>query len=216
VRHGQRAAKSPQGRRHKRLPRHLVRAANRGRPRGVQKRGAPDRLTSQHECPCTRNRSRPGYVAIELVKLTGCRLTGSTSAYLRGHRRGECSLRWPANRIRAKATPSTCYARTSLPRRIQEFRPSVADARPDAPRAQAPGAIAPIVDLHKKFSARAINDHVRRARHRQWDHDQIDIFILCSRKGPTRRTPYLASWHSHNPVGEVRQTRSVFELWLRK
>ena len=43
---------------------------------------------------------------------------GSTSAYLRGHRRRECSPRWPAHRIRAKATPPTCYPRTSLPRRI--------------------------------------------------------------------------------------------------
>jgi ubiquinone/menaquinone biosynthesis C-methylase UbiE len=163
----------------------------------------------------------PGYLAVALVKLTGCRLTGLdiSQSFVRiaGEKARKAGLRIAFEQGDAADLPFPADQFDFIVCRaaFKNFARPLA-ALNEMHRVLKPGGTALIIDLRKDFSKAAINDYVK-------DRGAINALIIkwtfhtmLKKRAYTRDSIAQLVSQSEFRQGEIRLDPIGFELWLRK
>jgi ubiquinone/menaquinone biosynthesis C-methylase UbiE len=163
----------------------------------------------------------PGYLAIELAKLTGCRMIGLDISH---------TFVRIADENAAKATVDVCFeqgdaADLPYPASVMDFivcraafknftRPLA--ALDEMHRVLKPGGTALVIDLRKDFSAQEVSDYVKG---RSVVNAALTKFIfntLLKKRAYTQEGITQLASQSAFRGGDLRLNAIGFELWLRK
>jgi ubiquinone/menaquinone biosynthesis C-methylase UbiE len=163
----------------------------------------------------------PGYLAIELVKLTGCRIVGLDIS--------RTFVRIAAENAR-KAGVQIDFEQgdaADLP-----FQPAAFDfivcraafknfARPlqaldEMHRVLKPGGVALVIDLRKDFSRQAVNEYVKGRGAFSAAVIKLTFNTMLKRRAYTKASISELASQSRFKQGDVRLDPIGFELWLRK
>jgi ubiquinone/menaquinone biosynthesis C-methylase UbiE len=163
----------------------------------------------------------PGYLAIELVKLTGCRLVGVDVSHTFVHIAAE-NARNAGVRIDFEHGDAA-----DLPFPAEQFDFIVCRAafknfaRPLAAldemyRVLNDGGIALIVDLRKDFSPEAVNDYVRDKGMISGAFIRLTFKTMLKKRAYTKESMADLVARSRFKQGDIRLDPMGFEVWLRK
>jgi ubiquinone/menaquinone biosynthesis C-methylase UbiE len=163
----------------------------------------------------------PGYLAIELVKLTGCRLTGldisRTFVRIAAENASRAGMRIEFEQGDAADLPFPADQFDFIVCRaaFKNF------ARPlpalnEMHRALKPGGVALVIDLRKDFSAQAINDYVRGRGIISGTVIKLTFHTMLKKRAYTKDAILALVAQSRFRQGDVRLDPIGFELWLRK
>jgi ubiquinone/menaquinone biosynthesis C-methylase UbiE len=163
----------------------------------------------------------PGYLAIELVKLTGCRLTGldisrsfvsiaaanARNAGLRiDFEQGDAAdLPFPADQFDFIVCRAAFKNFTRPLLALNEMR-----------RVLKPGGTALVIDLRKDFSKAAVKDYVRGRGMLSAAIIKLTFSTMLKKRAYTRESLAQLVSQSDFRQGEIRLDPIGFELWLRK
>lgn len=163
----------------------------------------------------------PGYLAIELVKLTGCRLVGldvsRTFVRIAGENARKAGLRIDFEQGDAADLPFppeqfdfiVCRAA------FKNFARPLA-ALDEMYRVLNNGAMALIVDLRKDFSPDAVNDYVRGKGMIAGAFIKLTFNTMLKKRAYTKESMAELVARSRFRQGDIRLDPMGFEVWLRK
>ena len=144
----------------------------------------------------------PGYLAIEVAKLTGCRMVGIDIAFDEGD---AADLPFPANGF------DFIFCRAAF----KNFSRPL-DALNEMYRVLKPGGSALIIDLRKDFSAQEINDYVRGKGMINAALIKFTFNTLLKKRAYTGDAIAQLASQSLFLEGDLRLNAIGFELWLHK
>jgi ubiquinone/menaquinone biosynthesis C-methylase UbiE len=184
--------------------------------------------TAQRVAPYVEPRSRvleiapgPGYLAIELAKLTGCRMVGVdiSSTFVRiadeNARKAGVDIAFDHGDAADLPLPSNVFDFVVCTAAFKNFTRPLA-ALDEMHRVLKPGGTALIIDLRKDFSPQAIRDYVKgkgliNGAIIKWTFNSM----LKKRAYTTDGIKQLVA-QSRFGQGDLRLDSIGFELWLRK
>jgi ubiquinone/menaquinone biosynthesis C-methylase UbiE len=151
----------------------------------------------------------PGYLAVELAKLTGCRMVGENA------RKAGIDIAFEQGDAADLPLPADGFDFIVCTAAFKNFTRPLA-ALDEIYRVLKPGGTALIIDLRKDFSPQAIRDYVSdkgliNGTIIRWTFNAV----LKKRAYTTERIKQLVA-QSQFRGGDVRLDAIAFELWLRK
>ncbi len=163
----------------------------------------------------------PGYLAIELVKLTGCQMVGldisRTFVRLAGENARKAGLRIDFEQGDAADLPFPAeqfdfiVCRAAFKNFARPLR-----ALDEMHRVLKKGAMALIIDLRKDFSREAVNDYVRGKGAISAAFIKLTFNTMLKRRAYTREGIAELIAQSQFGQGDIRLDPMGFEVWLRK
>jgi ubiquinone/menaquinone biosynthesis C-methylase UbiE len=163
----------------------------------------------------------PGYLAIELVKLTGCRLQGldisRTFVEIAGENARKAGLRIDFEQGDAADLPFPADQFDFIVCRaaFKNFARPLA-ALDEMYRVLKPGGVALIIDLRKDFSAQAVSDYVGGRGMISAAMIKLTFHTMLKRRAYSKESIAALVTQSQFRQGDVRLDPLAFELWLRK
>jgi len=163
----------------------------------------------------------PGYLAIELVKLTGARLTGldisrTFVAIARENaRRAGLRIDFEQGDAADLPFPADQFDFIVCRAAFKNFTRPLA-ALDEMRRVLKPGGAALIIDLRKDFSKEAINDYVSDRGRLNGAIIKFTFNTLLKKRAYTRESLAELVSRSQFKQGDIRLDPIGFELWLRK
>jgi ubiquinone/menaquinone biosynthesis C-methylase UbiE len=163
----------------------------------------------------------PGYLAIELVKLTGCRLTGvdisRTFVQIAAENARKASVRITFEQGDAADLPFAADQFDFIVCRaaFKNFARPLA-ALDEMHRALKPGGTALIIDLRKDFSKAALDDYVRDRGTLNAAIIKLTFNTMLKKRAYSRESMAELVSQSQFSQGDIRLEPIGFELWLRK
>ena len=163
----------------------------------------------------------PGYLAIELVKLTGCRLVGldisRTFVRIANENAHKTSLRIDFEEGDAADLPFPAEQFDFIVCRaaFKNFTRPLA-ALDEMYRVLNDGGIALIIDLRKDFSPEAVNDYVRDKGVIAGAFIKLTFNTMLKKRAYTKESMAELVARSRFRQGDIRLDSIGFEAWLRK
>ena len=163
----------------------------------------------------------PGYLAIELVRLTGCRLVGvdisHTFVRIAGENARKEGLRIDFEQGDAADLPFPAEQFDFIVCRaaFKNFARPLA-ALDEMYRVLNDGGIALIVDLRKDFSPEAVNDYVRDKGMIAGAFIRLTFNTMLKKRAYTKESMADLVARSRFKQGDIRLDPMGFEVWLRK
>jgi ubiquinone/menaquinone biosynthesis C-methylase UbiE len=163
----------------------------------------------------------PGYLAIEVAKLTGCRMIGVdiSRTFVRiadeNARKAGVDIAFDLGDAADLPFPSYAFDFIFCRAAFKNFSRPL-DALNEMYRVLKPGCSAVIIDLRKDFSPQEINDYVRGKG--AWNAALIKLTFntMLKKRAYTREAIAQLAAQSQFRQGDVRLNAIGFELWLRK
>ena len=213
--------KGPEGRRDERLHRRLVRPADR---QDIAEFKATARRITPHIGPRARVLEiapGPGYLAIEIAKLTGCRIIGLDASHTfvrianENARKAGIRIDFEHGDAADLPFPADQFDFIACRAAFKNF------ARPlrtldEMHRVLKAGGVALIIDLRKDFSPQAVNDYVRGRGAISAAMIKLTFHTMLKKRAYTKETIAELVAQSQFRHGDVRLDPIGFELWLRK
>jgi len=163
----------------------------------------------------------PGYLAIELVRLTGCRLVGvdisHTFVRIAGENARKEGLRIDFEQGDAADLPFPAERFDFIVCRaaFKNFARPLA-ALDEMYRVLNDGGIALIIDLRKDFSPEAVNDYVRDKGMIAGAFSRLTFNTMLKKRAYTKESMADLVARSRFKQGDIRLDPMGFEVWLRK
>jgi ubiquinone/menaquinone biosynthesis C-methylase UbiE len=163
----------------------------------------------------------PGYLAIELVRLTGCRLVGvdisHTFVRIAGENARKEGLRIDFEQGDAADLPFPAEQFDFIVCRaaFKNFARPLA-ALDEMYRVLNDGGIALIIDLRKDFSPEAVNDYVRDKGMIAGAFIRLTFNTMLKKRAYTKESMADLVARSRFKQGDIRLDPMGFEVWLRK
>ena len=163
----------------------------------------------------------PGYLAIELVRLTGCRLVGvdisHTFVRIAGENARKEGLRIDFEQGDAADLPFPAEQFDFIVCRaaFKNFARPLA-ALDEMYRVLNDGGIALIIDLRKDFSPEAVNDYVRDKGMIAGAFIRLTFNTMLKKRAYTKESMADLVARSRFRQGDIRLDPMGFEVWLRK
>ena len=163
----------------------------------------------------------PGYLAIELVRLTGCRLVGvdisHTFVRIAGENARKEGLRIDFEQGDAADLPFPAEQFDFIVCRaaFKNFARPLA-ALDEMYRVLNAGGIALIIDLRKDFSPEAVNDYVRDKGMIAGAFIRLTFNTMLKKRAYTKESMADLVARSRFKQGDIRLDPMGFEVWLRK
>jgi ubiquinone/menaquinone biosynthesis C-methylase UbiE len=163
----------------------------------------------------------PGYLAIELVRLTGCRLVGvdisHTFVRIAGENARKEGLRIDFEQGDAADLPFPAEQFDFIVCRaaFKNFARPLA-ALDEMYRVLNDGGIALIIDLRKDFSPQAVNDYVRDKGMIAGAFIRLTFNTMLKKRAYTKESMADLVARSRFKQGDIRLDPMGFEVWLRK
>ena len=163
----------------------------------------------------------PGYLAIELVRLTGCRLVGvdisHTFVRIAGENARKAGLRIDFEQGDAADLPFPAEQFDFIVCRaaFKNFARPLA-ALDEMYRVLNAGGIALIIDLRKDFSPEAVNDYVRDKGMIAGAFIRLTFNTMLKKRAYTKESMADLVARSRFKQGDIRLDPMGFEVWLRK
>jgi ubiquinone/menaquinone biosynthesis C-methylase UbiE len=163
----------------------------------------------------------PGYLAIELAKHTGCRMTGldasRTFVDIAAANARKAGLRIDFEQGDAADLPFPAAQFDFIVCRaaFKNFARPLA-ALDEMHRVLKPGGTALIIDLRKDFSRQAINDYVRNRGLINGTIIKLTFNTMLKKRAYTKESLEQLLLQSQFGQGDIRLEPIGFELWLRK
>jgi len=163
----------------------------------------------------------PGYLAIELVRLTGCRLVGvdisHTFVRIASENTRKAGLRIDFEQGDAADLPFPAEQFDFIVCRaaFKNFARPLA-ALDEMYRVLNDGGIALIVDLRKDFSPEAVNDYVRDKGMIAGAFIRLTFNTMLKKRAYTKESMADLVARSRFKQGDIRLDPMGFEVWLRK
>jgi ubiquinone/menaquinone biosynthesis C-methylase UbiE len=163
----------------------------------------------------------PGYLAIELVRLTGCRLVGvdisHTFVRIAGENARKEGLRIDFEQGDAADLPFPAERFDFIVCRaaFKNFARPLA-ALDEMYRVLNDGGIALIIDLRKDFSPEAVNDYVRDKGMIAGAFIRLTFNTMLKKRAYTKESMADLVARSRFKQGDIRLDPMGFEVWLRK
>ena len=163
----------------------------------------------------------PGYLAIELVRLTGCRLVGvdisHTFVRIAGENARKEGLRIDFEQGEAADLPFPAEQIDFIVCRaaFKNFARPLA-ALDEMYRVLNDGGIALIIDLRKDFSPEAVNDYVRDKGMISGAFIKLTFNTMLKKRAYTKESMADLVARSRFKQGDIRLDPMGFEVWLRK
>ena len=163
----------------------------------------------------------PGYLAIELVRLTGCRLVGvdisHTFVRIAGENARKEGLRIDFEQGEAADLPFPAEQFDFIVCRaaFKNFARPLA-ALDEMYRVLNDGGIALIIDLRKDFSPEAVNDYVRDKGMIAGAFIRLTFNTMLKKRAYTKESMAELVARSRFGQGDIRLDPMGFEVWLRK
>jgi ubiquinone/menaquinone biosynthesis C-methylase UbiE len=163
----------------------------------------------------------PGYLAVELVRLTGCRLVGvdisHTFVRIAGENARKEGLRIDFEQGDAADLPFPAEQFDFIVCRaaFKNFARPLA-ALDEMYRVLNDGGIALIIDLRKDFSPEAVNDYVRDKGMISGAFIKLTFNTLLKKRAYTKESMADLVARSRFRQGDIRLDPMGFEVWLRK
>ena len=163
----------------------------------------------------------PGYLAIELVRLTGCRLVGvdisHTFVRIAGENARKAGLRIDFEQGDAADLPFPAEQFDFIVCRaaFKNFARPLA-ALDEMYRVLNDGGITLIIDLRKDFSPEAVNDYVRDKGMIAGAFIKLTFNTMLKKRAYTKESMADLVARSRFKQGDIRLDPMGFEVWLRK
>ena len=163
----------------------------------------------------------PGYLAVELVRLTGCRLVGvdisHTFVRIAGENARKEGLRIDFEQGDAADLPFPAEQFDFIVCRaaFKNFARPLA-ALDEMYRVLNDGGIALIIDLRKDFSPEAVNDYVRDKGMIAGAFIKLTFNTMLKKRAYTKESMADLVGRSRFHQGDIRLDPMGFEVWLRK
>jgi ubiquinone/menaquinone biosynthesis C-methylase UbiE len=163
----------------------------------------------------------PGYLAVELVRLTGCRLVGvdisHTFVRIAGENARKEGLRIDFEQGDAADLPFPAEQFDFIVCRaaFKNFARPLA-ALDEMYRVLNDGGIALIIDLRKDFSPEAVNDYVRDKGMIAGAFIRLTFNTMLKKRAYTKESMADLVARSRFKQGDIRLDPMGFEVWLRK
>jgi ubiquinone/menaquinone biosynthesis C-methylase UbiE len=163
----------------------------------------------------------PGYLAIELVRLTGCRLVGvdisHTFVRIAGENARKAGLRIDFEQGDAADLPFPAEQFDFIVCRaaFKNFARPLA-ALDEMYRVLNDGGIALIIDLRKDFSPEAVNDYVRDKGMISGAFIKLTFNTMLKKRAYTKESMADLVARSRFRQGDIRLDPMGFDVWLRK
>jgi len=163
----------------------------------------------------------PGYLAVELVRLTGCRLVGvdisHTFVRIAGENARKEGLRIDFEQGEAADLPFPAEQFDFIVCRaaFKNFARPLA-ALDEMYRVLNDGGIALIIDLRKDFSPEAVNDYVRDKGMIAGAFIRLTFNTMLKKRAYTKESMADLVARSRFKQGDIRLDPMGFEVWLRK
>jgi len=163
----------------------------------------------------------PGYLAVELVRLTGCRLVGvdisHTFVRIAGENARKEGLRIDFEQGEAADLPFPAEQFDFIVCRaaFKNFARPLA-ALDEMYRVLNDGGIALIIDLRKDFSPEAVNDYVRDKGMIAGAFIKLTFNTMLKKRAYTKESMADLVGRSRFHQGDIRLDPMGFEVWLRK
>jgi ubiquinone/menaquinone biosynthesis C-methylase UbiE len=163
----------------------------------------------------------PGYLAVELVRLTGCRLVGvdisHTFVRIAGENARKEGLRIDFEQGDAADLPFPAEQFDFIVCRaaFKNFARPLA-ALDEMYRVLNDGGIALIIDLRKDFSPEAVNDYVRDKGMIAGAFIRLTFNTMLKKRAYTKESMADLVARSRFKQGDIRLDPRGFEVWLRK
>jgi ubiquinone/menaquinone biosynthesis C-methylase UbiE len=163
----------------------------------------------------------PGYLAVELVRLTGCRLVGvdisHTFVRIAGENARKAGLRIDFEQGDAADLPFPAELFDFIVCRaaFKNFARPLA-ALDEMYRVLNDGGIALIIDLRKDFSPEAVNDYVRDKGMIAGAFIKLTFNTMLKKRAYTKESMADLVARSRFKQGDIRLDPMGFEVWLRK
>jgi ubiquinone/menaquinone biosynthesis C-methylase UbiE len=163
----------------------------------------------------------PGYLAIELVRLTGCRLVGVDISHsfvrIAGENARKAGLRIDFEQGDAADLPFPAEQFDFIVCRaaFKNFARPLA-ALDEMYRVLNDGGIALIIDLRKDFSLEAVNDYVREKGMISGAFIKLTFNTMLKKRAYTKESMADLVARSRFRQGDIRLDPMGFEVWLRK
>jgi ubiquinone/menaquinone biosynthesis C-methylase UbiE len=163
----------------------------------------------------------PGYLAIELAKLTGCRMVGVdlSRTFVRmarenAHKAG-VDIAFEEGDAADLPLPSDGYDFVVCCAAFKNFTRPLA-ALDEMYRVLKPGGTALIIDLRKDFSPQDVNQYVRGKGVINGVLIKLTFHTMLKKRAYTHEAIAQLAAQSRFERGDVRLDTIAFELWLRK
>lgn len=163
----------------------------------------------------------PGYLAIELVKLTGCRMVGVdiSRTFVRianeNARKAGVDIAFDHGDAADLPLPANGFDFVVCTAAFKNFARPIA-ALDEIYRVLKPGSTALIIDLRKDFSPQAIRDYVRGKGLINGAIIKWTFNSMLKRRAYSADSIKQRAAQSRFRQGDVRLDAIAFELWLRK
>ena len=163
----------------------------------------------------------PGYLAIELAKLTGCRMVGVdlSRTFVRmardNARKAGVGIAFDEGDAADLPLPGDGFDFTVCCAAFKNFARPL-DALNEMYRVLKPGGTALIIDLRKDFSPQEVNDYVRGKGVLNGALIKFTFNTMLKKRAYTQEALARLVAQSRFGYGDVRLDALAFELWLRK
>jgi ubiquinone/menaquinone biosynthesis C-methylase UbiE len=163
----------------------------------------------------------PGYLAIEVAKLTGCRMVGIdiSRTFVRiaeeNARKAGIDIAFDLGDAAEMPFPSCGFDFIFCRAAFKNFSRPL-EALNEMYRVLKPGCSALVIDLRKDFSPREVNDYVRGKGAFNAAVIKLAFNTMLRKRAYTREAIAQLAAQSHFRQGDVRLYAIGFELWLRK
>jgi ubiquinone/menaquinone biosynthesis C-methylase UbiE len=163
----------------------------------------------------------PGYLAIELVKLTGCRLTGLDASRTfvaiaaENARKAGLAIDFEQGDAADLPFPAGQFDFIACRAAFKNFARPL-NALDEMHRVLKTGGIALIIDLRKDFSKAAISDYVRGRGMINGAIIKLTFQTMLKKRAYTAESISQLVSQSQFRHGDIRPDPIGFELWLRK
>jgi ubiquinone/menaquinone biosynthesis C-methylase UbiE len=163
----------------------------------------------------------PGYLAIELAKVTGCRMVGVdiSRTFVRMARenaeKAGVDIAFDEGDAADLPLPSDGFDFVVCCAAFKNFTHPL-DALDEMYRVLKPGGTVLIIDLHKDFSPQEINDYIRGKGLINGALIKLTFNTMLKKRAYTQEALARLVSESRFGRGDVRLDALAFELWLRK
>jgi ubiquinone/menaquinone biosynthesis C-methylase UbiE len=163
----------------------------------------------------------PGYLAIEVAKLTGCRMVGVdiSRTFVRiadeNARKAGLDIAFDLADAADLPFPSCGFDFIFCRAAFKNFSRPL-DALNEMYRVLKPGCSALIIDLRKDFSPQEVNNYVSGKGALNAAVIKLTFNTVLKKRAYTREAVAQLAAQSHFRQGDVRLSAIGFELWLRK
>jgi ubiquinone/menaquinone biosynthesis C-methylase UbiE len=163
----------------------------------------------------------PGYLAIEIAKLTGCRMVGldASRTFVRiageNARKAGVHIDFEHGDAADLPFPGDRFDFVVCRAAFKNFARPL-QALDEMHRVLKPGGVALVIDLRKDFSREAVNDHVRGRGPIAAAMIKLTFNTMLKKRAYTKESAGDLVAQSQFRHGDVRLDPMAFELWLRK